>query len=473
MLKRDRLRDIQEKVVSELISSLGVQAVMPMGSGKTITALTAIADMKERGLLRAAIVTAPVRVASSTWPDEIPIWEHVAHLDAVVLRGTPAKRAKLLAEEHDIYLVSLDSLVWLLDELKKYPDDDPRHDLLVIDELSRLRNPRGKRSKRVRRAAKRFDAIWGLTGTPRPNGWEDQWAPLQIISADEAWGQSFDDWRRAYFRPEDYYQRVWSVHPFAVPELAKIVDQWSFTVPPDAATDVPYNSGPEFDVTVPLSEAAADDIKKMEKDLLVELGRDDIETLVSDSDAVVAMTQAVASGKMSQILQGFLYEDGELAQRYENGKLAALREMLDDAYGEPVLVAYNFKDDLEALRAEFGDVPCLGSGVKDADAKRWIAEWNAGKIPLMLLHPASAGHGLNLQHGGRRLIWYSMTWSPELYAQTCKRIARPGQKLPVYVHRILADHWMERARVERVEEKMAEEAEMMGAMRAITDEENT
>lgn len=470
MLRRDNLRPAQRRIISELCQSVGVQAVLGMGGGKTVSALTAIRDLLDAGTIRSAIIIAPVRVAMSTWPNEIRRWAHLSNLDFTVLAGSPDRRLTKLRESHQIYICSIDNLVWLIDALRKFKENDPRWDLLCVDELSRFKSPRGQRAKKLLRFAKRFGAIWGLTGTPRPNGWEDQWMPLQLISAGEAWGMSFDNWRREHFRQLDFHGYRWGVIDSAVPKLERIVNDWTFTIPPSEATDVPFNSGPEFDVVTPLDMAQHADIDDMAEHLMIELGRPgaDLVDLGSEGDEVLtALSMAVASGKMDQILQGFLYREGETLQVYGNAKIDALREMLEGINGENCLVAYHYQEDLRALRSAFGNIPHLGSGQSEHEAAEIIERWNAGEIPLLAIHPASAGHGLNLQFGGRRLIWYRMTWSPELYAQTCKRLARPGQKDPVYIHRLLADHPLERMRLSRVEDKIQDEIDFMKRLKTI------
>lgn len=462
------LRPAQVRTIVELMESAGVQAVLGMGAGKTVAALTAIRKLLDAGTIRAAIITAPVRVALSTWPGEIAGWEHLRGLDYTVLQGPPAKRLAKLKEQHQVYIVSIDNLVWLLGALASYATTDARWDQLVIDELSRFKSPRGERAKVLRKQASKFKSIWGLTGTPRPNSEEDLWMPLQLVSANEAFDKSFDDWRRSNFMPLDPNGYSWRIHKFARNDLARLVDQWSFTIPAHEVTDVPFNSGDDFDTFVDLTPEATRDLGTMEKELLVELGLGTVDLRNPDEDVMFALSKAVASGKMTQLMQGFLYREGQTLQTYDNPKMDALAEMLEQAGGDNVLVPYYFKEDMTALRGRFGDkLPCLGAGTSDKEAARLIDAWNAGDIPVLPIHPASAGHGLNLQFGGHNMFWYHMTWSAELYIQTCKRLARPGQRNPVYSRRIRARHWLEDLRVNRVEAKIKEETEFMQRMRTI------
>lgn len=468
MRTRAQMRPVQTRLVREMVESEGVKIVLGMGGGKTACALTAIMDLIAAGAIRAAIVIAPKRVALSTWPREVGQWEHLAHLSVGVLAGPAERRGRILRATHDVYVCGIDNLQWLLDELKTLPQH-PGLDQLVIDELSRFKNPRGSRAKALNKFSHRFGAIWGLTGTPRPNGWEDLWMPLQIISKGRAWGLSFDPWRQRYFEPLDFHRRKWAVRREAIPTLQATVADWAVTIPPEDTVDVPFVSGPEHDIVVPLSEAAMRDASDMEKELMIHLGRtgtlSDIDP--ADDDAIVALSSAVASGKLSQIMQGYVYRDGEAVQAYDGAKSDALVDFVAALDGEPLIICYWYQEDLNILRELYPDMRHLGAGVSDKQADQTIEDWNAGKLPLLALHPASAGHGLNLQFGGARMLWYAMTWSPELYAQTVKRLARPGQTRPVFVHRMLSDHPYEHLRLRRVEDKIDAEQDFITEIRRI------
>lgn len=465
------LRGVQHRIVDELVNSAGVMIVLGMGGGKTVSALTAADDLLREKVIRAAVVIAPKRVALSTWPAEIRQWRHLQHLSIGVLAGSAKQREAVLNEPHDIYTCGIDLLPWLLNTFKARPHH-PAHDLLIIDELSRFKNPRGGRAKALNRASDRFGAIWGLTGTPRPNGWEDLWMPLQIISKGQAWREPFDPWRRRYFDQLDFHGYRWGVKPERLPSLRRVVDDWSVTIPREEVVDVPFVSGPEHDIVVTLSEDANTDASEMARDLMITLGRDgqsldDVDP--GDEEVIVALSAGVASGKIGQIMQGFLYraDDDKTPHQYVEAKLDALGDLIDGTGGEPTIVCYWYNEDLRGLQARFPGMPHLGSGVSDKAAARVIEDWNEGKIPLLALHPASAGHGLNLQFGGARMVWYSMTWSAELYAQTIKRLARPGQTRPVFIHHILADHAYERLRMRRVLSKIDAEQDFIANMEGV------
>jgi SNF2 family DNA or RNA helicase len=456
-------------VIDELKTSTGLQLVLQMGGGKTVATLTAIVDLLASETIRAAIIIAPVRVALTTWPNEISSWEHTRNLDAVVLAGTPEKRLKLLKEKHEVYICSIDNLVWLIDALRKFAADDPRWDMLVIDELSRFKSPRGERAKKLNRFVARFGAVIGLTGTPRPNGWEDQYMPLQIVSAGTAWNtRGFDAWRKAHFTQMDYHGYKWAVREDSVSYIRHVVDDWTLTIPPDQATDIPFNSGPDFDVVVPLTKAQEADLASLEKELIVELGGEGVDLLNPSEEVVQALSQATASQKMSQILQGFLYQDGQTVQTYGKAKLDALDDLLAAADGENVMIVYEYRHDLEVLKKHLKGARWVDREQSDEDFVALIDACRRGEVQYLLAHSANLGHGVDgLQYGFARMIWYQASWSAELTAQLTARIARSGQTKPVYSHRVLANHWLERRRIERVESKMAEEAEFISTLRRI------
>lgn len=469
MRPRSALRPAQLRVVDELKTSLGLQLVLQMGGGKTVSTLTAIVDLLETKIIRAAIIIAPVRVALTTWPNEISSWEHTQHLDAVVLAGSPAKRLSLLKETRQVYICSIDNLVWLIDALRKFAKDDPRWDMLVIDELSRFKSPRGERAKKLNRFTSRFGCLIGLTGTPRPNGWEDQYMPLQIVSAGTAWNTSgFDAWRKEHCRQLDFKGFRWEVRDDALPYIKSVIDEWTLTIPPDQATDIPFNSGPDFDVVVPLTKTQKEDLATLEKELIVELGGEDVDLLDDSEELVAALSQATATQKMAQICQGFLYKDGETVQTYGKAKLNALDDLLAAADGENVIIVYNYRHDFEVLKGHLKGARWVDREQSDEEFVQLIDDCRAGKVQYLLAHAANLGHGVDgLQHGFSRMIWYEYNWSQELVAQLTARIARSGQTKPVYSHRILADHWLEQRRVRRVEEKMVGEAEFIQTLRRI------
>jgi SNF2 family DNA or RNA helicase len=490
MLTRDRLRPGQCRVVDALKVSAGVQVVLGMGGGKTAAALTAIADLLAEGSIRGALVLAPKRVAETVWPTEPQKWEHLREAIRLVgVFGPPAKRRTALEQPGNVYVVGLENVIWLLDELRDLQRRCPERyevltDLLVIDELSKLKSPRGVMSKALRKATKTmFRSVWGLTGTPRPNDWQDIWAPMQIISGGEAFTGGFDDWLRTHFLPETDYAPGgrtfcrWTVRSEAVPVLEHAVADWSVVVPPEAEADVAFLAGPEFDRVLEPTAEQRRALADLEREALVHLREhapdarsfEDIE-----EDILFANSSAHAVGLMSQVCQGFVYRElsrGRHIAEYigsRNPKYDTLVDMLEELSGDPPVVVYQYRKDLEAIeracKTVFGEGLYWLGGNTETRARDAIILWNERKLPMLAIHPASAGHGLNLQFGGRRLIWYAMTWSPEQYVQTIKRLARPGQTAPVYSHRLLIDHRLEHVRVRKVDNLVAAQKHFISSL---------
>ena len=439
------LYESQQRGVDHLYASDATQMVAPMGYGKTVVALTAIGELIVDGEINAALVIAPKRVAEQVWRQEAAKWKHTRNLKIVLVDGPPAARLAHLEEDADIYVIGTDHIPWLCTYLNTLPADHSLFHLLVFDELSRLKNPRGVWSKAMRKVAPRFRMRWGLTGTPRPNGLIDQFAPLAVISAGRVWGRSFDRWRQMNFYPEDYQQHTWLVRPDREHALESDIGRWTRTVDMSDMPDLPDII--TRDHLIELPESARQVYREMEKKLVADL----------ESGAIVAANMGVMTVKLSEIAQGFLYDDAKRAQGLHVEKLNLLRELVEKLNGDPVIVVYEFQQDLDRLRTVWPDLRWLGAGVKTATAQLTEEAWNDRQLPMLALHPAAAGHGLNLQYGGREMVWLGMTWSPELYAQTVSRLHRQGQRDHCYVHRILAKDTIDEAKVLRVEQRITEQ----------------
>jgi hypothetical protein len=442
------LRAAQQRAATRFYEHDAVQAVMPMGSGKTASALTAIRELIDDGAIECAVVLAPKRVAQLVWTREHLLWSHLAGLRVRLVSGTPVQRNAALfdieMEPADIYVVGVDNTQWLVDLLKPMRRDHKLFGLLVIDESSRFKNPRGKRGRALQKIADRWTSIWELTGTPRPNGYEDQYRPLQIITKGKLWNRSFDRWRGERFMPLDFHQRSWSIRPEWRERTKADIATYSFTVSDEDMPELePVTSVFHW---VDLPPTVAREYKRMEHQLLAKDGR----------RTVLAANQAVASGKLAQMANGFVYDEAGGVVDLHTEKADQLVELLEGS-DENVLIGYEFRQDLATLRALWPDLPYLGAGVKDDDALRYETAWNRGELPRLALHPASAGHGLNLQYGGSQLVWFGMPWSAELYDQTLKRFHRPGQTRRCFAHHILARNTVDEVKYDRVINKMSEQ----------------
>jgi SNF2 family DNA or RNA helicase len=444
MLDIGDLYESQQRGVDHLYESDATQFVAPMGFGKTAVAMTAVSELIEHDVIDCALTIAPKRVAEVVWPDEAKNWKHLRHLRVRTITGNRTEReAKLLGLDADIYVIGIDHVPWLVEQLDKLPDGHRLLDCLIVDELSRLKSPRGKWSKVLRKAAHRFKIRWGLTGTPRPNGYLDQFAPLGVISANKLWGKLFDPWREKHFMATDFQRHNWVIRPEHQAKIEADIGQYTVTVDNSDMPDLPKVITRDHWITLPGHLRSIYD--EMEKKLAADVAE----------GTIVAANAGVATIKLAQIAQGFLY--GELATDttyLHTAKLDALRELVEALDGDPVLIVYEFQEDIAMMRRWMPDLCWLGHSTTEAETRRYIEAWNAGNLPVLALHPAAAGHGLNLQKGGNQMIWYGMTWSPELYAQTIARLHRQGQTQHVFVHRILAQDTVDIEKVLRVEGKI-------------------
>lgn len=452
MRKKSDLRGAQLRTIDRFYEYPATQAVIGMGGGKTASALTAFEELQSDGHMQEMFVLAPKRVCQLVWPRETREWEHLQRLRVVWVSGTAAQRAKLLSKPADVYVIGIDNTVWWVEWAMKQNPARFARAVLCIDESSRFKNPRGKRGKALAKFLDKvpYGAIWELTGTPRPNSYTDQFMPLRILTRSTLWGKSFDKWRDKNFFPTDWNGYNFEVHRHVEPKLVAGINSVSITIPLEEMPDLPrLNDGPEFIEWVELPRAARAVYDEMKRHLLAEI----------EDGVVTAANMAVMTGKLEQIANGFLYEhDNKIAAMIHNEKLEALLDLKEAAVGEPVMVAYQFVEDLQRLQKAFPGLRYFGSGTTDKEALENERLWNARQLDVLAVHPASAGHGLNLQTGGSTLLHYGLTWSAELYDQLLKRIHRPGQTRPCFSRPILARDTVDFMKYERVRNKISAQA---------------
>lgn len=446
----------QDRAVTRLYESDAVQAVMPMGAGKTVVSGTAIRELLDDGVIRAALINAPKRVARMVWPGEFPGWEHLKDTKVSLVLGTPEQRLKALHADAEVYVTSRDNIKWLCEELLKLPPDHKLFDLLVIDELSRFKNPRSKlANKHLIKVRPLFKIVWGLTGTPRPNGYEDQYRPLQLLTNNGLFKpRTFDQWRQKRFMKVDAagnpseYGHTWRVRPEHEALIVRQIASVSFTVDPEEMPELPELNVVTHWVDLPRNVMVR--YKQMERDLF---GR-------VNGENYLAPNAGVASGKLDQMAQGFIYGEGGNTdvEWLHTEKSDLLVDLVEDLGDSPALVVYGFREEVRWLRETFDDFPYLGAGVSDKLAAQHEADWNADRLPLLGLHPASAGHGLNLQYGkGNQMLVLNMPWSAENYDQTVKRLHRQGQTRRCFLHLILARNTVDEIKYDRVVGKMTDQ----------------
>lgn len=455
----------QDRAVTYLYEHSDPIAVVPMGGGKTVISYTAILELLNDGAIAHAWVFPPKRPAQLVWPKEAREWEHLdGAMRIVSLTGKePGERNQLfergLSDTPHVTIIHHDIFDWWWERMKEVPAGHPYWDLLVIDEISRFRNPKSSRVKALveerMRYLQQFKNIWGLTGTPRPNGEMDLFKPAQIVTRGKLWGLSYYAWEKerfAYDRTgrldeikDRYRQQTWD-------EFSSI----AFTVSDEDMPELPpLVEIPEY---VDLPSDVMAEYKRMERLLFSRFdGKLFGDELYENEQQVTiaAANKGVATGKLAQIAQGFMYgPDGSIVH------LHALKgdwivDRVDSMAGAPLLIAYEFQEDLAVLRDLFGaDLPYLGQGVSDKKAAQYERAWNERKLPILALHPFSAGHGLNLQRGGNHLACYGVTWSAEFYDQMVKRMHRQGQGSHCWVHLCLARGTVDEMKRDRVIGKM-------------------
>src|SRR5262249_3266480 len=443
------LRSYQQRAATYLYERDAAFLVAPLGAGKGAAALTALADLVRDEVRRHALVIAPKLVATTVWPLEVALWPHLAHLRIAVLNGAPERRRELLAAvpAREVTAIGIDLVPWLVGELAGLADDHPLFDVLIIDETSRLKDPSGKRARALLRIAGRFRTRWGLTGTPRPNSSMDLFMPTAIVTDGALWGRAFVPWQKQHFRPRDPFGREWLALPGAEAKIATSFGTVAMTVADEDMPDLPPLNIVEMPIELPDDVMAT--YRTMARKLCAEV----------EGRSIEAASTMIATGKLAQIANGFLYGEGnDDAVFVHDLKIEWLKELVESLDGEPLLIAYEFVEDLRTIRRAFADVPTL-SNATPKEAARLMAAWNAGALPLLVFHPASAGHGLNLQFGGSRMAWLSPSWSAELTEQAIARIYRPGQTRHVTIHVCVAAGTVDEMKRNRVIGKMdAQEA---------------
>lgn len=403
-----------QRFATDYIETHPIAAVLlDMGLGKTSITLTALSNLLFDSFeIHKVLVIAPLRVASVTWSAEIEKWEHLHLLQYSVAVGSESERFDALKAQADIYIINRENVQWLIEKSGISFD----FDMVVVDELSSFKNYQSKRFKALMRARPKVKRMVGLTGTPSSNGLMDLFAEFKLLDMGARLGRFIGQYRTDYFFPDKRNgQIVYSYKPLPNAEQ-QIYDKISDITISMKSTD--HLKMPELISTqleVELSEAEKKKYEELKKDLILQL----------PDGEITAANAASLTGKLSQMANGAVYSDDESVLEIHQRKLDALEDIIESANSKPVLVAYWFRHDLERIRKRF-DVREIKT-VKDID------DWNNGSIPVAVIHPASVGHGLNLQQGGSALVWFGITWSLELYQQTNARLWRQGQSAETVV----------------------------------------
>ena len=419
---------------------------LDMGLGKTSITLSAINNLLFDSFeVRKVLVIAPLRVARNTWCDEIKKWDHLRNIKYSIVVGTEKERISALNENADIYIINIENVDWLVNK-SGYKFD---FDMIVIDELSSFKNHQSKRFKSLMKIRPKVKRIVGLTGTPSSNGLMDLFAEFKVLDLGERLGYFIGQYRNTYFKPDKTNGAiVYSYKPLPNAEDSIYEKISDITVSMKASE---YLKMPELVISnykVEMSEYEKKQYDEMKKNLICEIK--DGEITVSNAGSL--------SNKLSQFANGAVYDDEQNIVEIHSRKLDALEDIIESMNGKPLLVAYWYKHDLQRIKKRF-DVREIKTG-KD------IADWNNGKIPVALIHPASAGHGLNLQQGGSTLVWFGLTWSLELYQQTNGRLYRQGQKNTVVIQHIVTKGSIDEQILKALERKNKTQEDLIEAVKA-------
>jgi predicted phage related DNA helicase len=436
-----------QKFATQFILANPIAAVfLEMGLGKSVITLTALFDLcLDQFLIRKVLVIAPLRVARDTWPLEIEKWNHLDGLTYSVAVGSEAERKSALTKSADVYLINRENVDWLISKSGHSFD----FDMVVIDELSSFKSYQAKRFRSLLKVRPKVKRIVGLTGTPSSNGLMDLWAEFRLLDFGERLGRYITNYRMNFFVPDKRNQQiVFSYKPKPGAEDAIYQQISDITISMKSADFLQMPKCVINEVEVKLSEKERTIYDELKREMVVSLGEEEID----------ASNAATLSGKLLQMANGAIYNEEKSVLHIHDRKLDALEDLIEGANGKPVLIAYWYKHDLNRIKQRFP--------VREIQTSKDILDWNNGNISLAAIHPASAGHGLNLQSGGSTLIWFGLTWSLELYQQTNARLWRQGQTSTVIIHHIISKDTIDEDVMKALKKKEKVQGNLIDAVKA-------
>lgn len=432
----------KEFMISNPLSALFLE----MGLGKTITTLTAIDELLYDCFeIRKVLIIAPLRVANSTWPSEIKKWEHLKLLRYSIVTGNEAERIQALNTKSEIYIINRENVDWLVNKSGVAMN----FDMLVIDELSSFKSYTSKRFKSLLKIRPYFKRVVGLTGTPSSNGLMDLWAEFRILDFGKRLGRYITHYRNKYFVPDKRNGMIiYSYKPQedAEQQIYEAINDITISMKSCDHLKLPELIMNEVEVV--LENKEVERYQDFKKAMVMTIGEEEID----------AVNAASLSNKLLQLANGSIYDEEKNYHTVHDKKIEALEQLVEEANGKPVLIAYCFKADKERIEQRFN--------VREIQSAGDIEDWNKGEIQVGLIHPASAGHGLNLQQGGCTLIWFGLTWSLELYQQTNARLYRQGQNQTVVIHHIITTNTIDEDVMKALKRKERTQEALMSAVKA-------
>lgn len=449
MLSRSDLHGYQNRAIDFILERKRCALWLGMGLGKTTSSLTAASDLLDSVAVQRVLVIAPLRVANSVWAQECRQWEQLRYLRVAVCTGSEKQRLSALQNEADIYTINRENIPWLVKHYtKKWP-----FDAVIIDESSSFKNPGSQRFKALKKILPYTEYLVELTGTPSPNSLLDLWAQIYLIDFGKALGRTMTAYKQRFFE-QDYMGYNYTPRKGAEEQIYRLVEPYVLSMSAEDYLELPERIDLEEQIALPAKTLAA--YIDFEKTLLAEL---------ENGEEIEAISAAALANKLLQWANGAVYTDehGNWVEVH-NAKLDALAEIVEQNEGENILVAYNYKSDLARLRKRFPDAVVLD---KSAET---ITRWNNGEIPMLLAHPASAGHGLNLQRGGALAVWFGLCWSLENYQQFNARLHRQGQDRPVRIVHLVAEGTIDHRVMTVLHNKDANQNNLLQALKPKTIE---
>ena len=440
MPSREHLHAYQRRAVSFIKDRRRCGLFLDMGLGKTTSALTAVSDLLDEFAIHRVLIVAPLRVANSVWAQEARKWSHLNHLRVSVCTGSQKARMMALQAEADVFVINRENIPWLVETLgQKWP-----FDMIVIDESSSFKNSSSKRFKALRRILPKTEYMVLLTGTPSPNGLLDIWSQIYLIDLGQSLGRTMTSYKQRFFEA-DYMGYKLTPREGAADKIHSLIAPSVIHMSAEDYLELPKRI--DLIDRVEISPDALKIYTDFEKTLIAEL---------ESGEEVEAMSAGVLANKLLQFANGGMYTDanGSWSQVHA-AKLDALAEIVEDNPNENLLVAYNYRFDLERLQAKFPAAVVLDKNQETID------RWNRGEIKMLLAHPASAGHGLNLQSGGSVIVWFGLTWSLEYYQQFNARLHRQGQTKPVRILHIVAKSTIDERVLKVLSSKDATQKELL------------
>ena len=444
--------EYQTYTIDQIRKKPKIALILDMGLGKTVCTLTALNDlMYDSFEVNKVLVIAPLRVADMTWPDEVEKWDHLKNLRISKIIGTAKQRLEALERRADIYIINRENTKWLIDyylsKTKKWP-----FDTIVIDESSSFKNHQSQRFKALKKAAAVSKRVIELTGTPAPNSLMDLWAQIYLLDQGERLETSITRFRNKYFNPDKRNQVVvfsYKPKPGAEKEIYNQISDIAVSLKAEDHIKMPERIDNFIKLKMPKNIRAI--YEEMETEYLVSI----------DEDQITATSAGVVSNKLLQMANGAAYDENRKVIHIHDLKLDALEEIIEENDKKPIMVLYNYQHDRTRLIERFGKL-----NPRELETKKDLDDWNAGSIQLLLAHPASMGHGLNLQAGGNIIVWFGLTYSLENYLQANARLYRQGQKETVIINHLITEDTEDENAINRLTQKRMNQDELIEAVKA-------